>query len=138
MASLITSLHQSLNVTPSDDGNAQVTVSIPSDLLDDYIGLLESLSGFVNAINHQKHIAKLHAASEQTKEGFQFKASYHKQIVKDYDRHLSQGLTRKEAIKRISADLRKDKHPWRCPDLIRSSLIEAGRPGRVGRPRRQS
>lgn len=137
MAPLITSLHQSLQVTPAEDDQVQVTVTLPADLLNDFVGLLDSLSGFVTAINHQKHLARLRDDSEETKKRFQFKAQFNKRLVRDYDRYRSQGLTRKDAIKQLSADLHKENHPWRCPDLIRSALIEAGRPGRIGRPSRK-
>lgn len=94
MTSLITSLHQSLEVIPSDDGQVKVTVSLPSELLNDFIGLLESLSGFVGAINHQKHLVRLRDASDHTKTCHQNKILHHKRLVKEYDRHISQGLSR--------------------------------------------
>ena len=78
MSSLITSLHQSLKVTPSGNDQVTVTVTLPSDLLNDYVSLLESLSGFVNAINHQKHIDRLWSDSEETKKCFQFKRNHYK------------------------------------------------------------
>lgn len=68
MTSLITSLHQSLEITPLDGDQVKVTVTLPSELLSDYQSLLESLTGFVNAINHRKHLERLKAASDQTRD----------------------------------------------------------------------
>ena len=48
MTSLFSYLHNSLKVTPPTDITAMVI--LPSELLNDYVGLLDSLSGFVNAI----------------------------------------------------------------------------------------
>lgn len=136
MPSLITSLHQSLKITPLDGDQVKVTVTLPSELLNDYYDLLKSLTGFVNAINHQKHLERLKLRADQTQQSFRNRSQLFKRIVKDYDCYLLQGLTRNEAIKQISANLRNENHPWRSPDLVRKCLIEAGRPGRVGRPRR--
>lgn len=80
----------------------------------------------------------MRAAADFTQKSFHDKQAYLKRIVKDYDCYLLQGLDRKEAIKQISSDLRSENHPWSFPDLVRSSLIEAGRPGRIGRPRKNS
>ena len=137
MTSLITSLHQSLEVTPTDNDQVKVTVTLPSDLFNDYFNLLESLTGFVNAINHQKHHAKLKAAADHTQECQQHSSQHNKRIVKDYDGYLAQGLTRNEAIKFISVDLRKDDHPWCSVDAVKICLNRAGRPARIGRPRKQ-
>ena len=137
MTSLITSLHQSLEVTPLDNDQVQVSVILPSDLFNDYFQLLESLTGFVNAINLEKHKAKLKAAADNTQECHLHTKQHHQRIVKDYDGYMAQGLTRNEAIKLISADLRKDDHPWCSVDLVKISLNKVGRPARIGRPRRQ-
>ncbi len=137
MTSLITSLHQSLEITPLDNDQVQVTVVLPSDLLNSYQSLLESLAGFVSAINHQKHHQRLRAAADLSVKAVLSKADYHKRLVKSYDDYTASGLSRTDAIKRISADLSKEKHPWAGVDLVRKSLIEAGRSGRVGRPARR-
>lgn len=83
MTSLITSLHQSLEITPLDGDQVKVTVTLPSELLSDYQSLLESLTGFVNAINHRKHLERLKAASDQTRDSFLNRSRYFKRIVKD-------------------------------------------------------
>jgi riboflavin synthase len=45
-------------------------------------------------------------------------------------------MARNEAIKQIADDLRTENHPWRAADLVRKTLVAAGRGGRSGRPSR--
>lgn len=138
MPLLIDQLHTSLNVTPLDDNQVRVEVTLPSDLFNDYQSLLESLTGFINAINHQKHLRQLKEDADYTAKAQKAKRDYYRRIVKDYDGYQVQDLTRSESIKRISQSLKADNHPWHSPDLVRRSLIDAGRPGRTAARRKKS
>lgn len=140
MTSLFSYLHKSLKVTPLEENQVEVTVTLQSDEYVHYLRLLDSLTGFIRTINSKTKLAK-HKNSDYSKfEQDQARATkdkYYKRIVQGFDLYTSQGLDRKAAIKQIGADLRKENHPWSSPDLVRFSLRDAGRPGRVGRPRRQ-
>ncbi len=82
--------------------------------------------------------AKAHYESEEyAEETGKVKAQYYSRLVATFDLYTSQGFDRKAAIKQISADLRRENHPWSSPDLVRPSLVAAGRGGRPSRPRRQ-
>ena len=140
MISRLHFLNDNLTATPIGDDQVQITVTLPADYLFHFSVLLDSLTGFVDVLKREDKLSRTKAdrAAKQFDEQAQRNlASYHQRIVKAYDAYTSQGLNRNAAIKQISADLRADSHPWSSPDLVRPSLIEAGRSGRVGRPRRQ-
>ena len=141
MTSLLLHLHDSLKVTPLEDNQVQVTVTLQSDEFIHYVRLLDSLTGFLRVIKNKNRSAKTKAhydSKEYAEETAKTKDQYYSRIVKLFDLYTSQGLNRSSAIKQIGADLRKEKHPWSSPDLVRFSLADAGRPGRVGRPRKTS
>lgn len=120
-------------VTPLDDNRVMISFTIPAELLDDFTKLFDSLSGFIRIIQREKRLARLKRQSQSdlySKQAEQTKLLYYQRIVKAYDKYTGQGLSRTAAIKQISILLRKEKHPWASTDLIRSSLIDAGRPGR--------
>ena len=128
MTSLFSYLHNSLKVTPLEDGQVQVIVVLPSDLFLDYIRILDSLTGFAKTLRRKSKLLKPyvpdpHVISQRDK--------YYQRIVTLYDSYTSQGTKRTAAIKQISADLRKENHPWSSPDLVRPSLVAAGRPRRT-------
>jgi len=140
MTSLFQYLHDSLKVTPTNDDQLEVTVTLPTDHFLHYVRLLDSLTGFVHVINKHARLERLkdkEYAEYQAKEAERNLARYHERLAELFDHYTSQGLDRKATVKQISADLRKEKHPWSSPDLVRPSLVKAGRGGRPGRPRRQ-
>lgn len=127
-----------LKVNVVDDSNVEVAVVIPSDELSECLRLLESISGVLAFLKSRQRIAKMiqHSRSEEFKAKCQRNIdNYHKRIVAEYDRFIAQGLCRKDAIKQVCAVLRAEKHPWCADFLVRPALIEAGRPGRMGKPR---
>lgn len=141
MSSLLFSISRKPDITLLDDNRIRISFTIPAELLEDFSKLFDALSGFIRIIEREKRLARCKALSEahsQSQQAEQVKQRYYDRIVTAYDRLTGQGLSRTSAIKRISADLRKENHPWASVDLVRSSLIAAGRPGRIGRPRRQS
>ncbi|MDA3904083.1 MAG: hypothetical protein PF441_11630 [Desulfuromusa sp.] len=140
MTSLLLHLHDSLKVTPLEDNQVQVTVTLQSDEFIHYVRLLDSLTGFLHVIKNKDRLAKAKAhyeSEEYAEETGKVKAQYYSRLVASFDLYTSQGFDRKAAIKQISADLRRENHPWSSPDLVRPSLVAAGRGGRPGRPRRQ-
>ena len=133
-------LQDNLEVTPLDSDQVQITVTIPADYLFQFSQLIDCLSGFVQVLQRQEKISrskKAYDSEEFRKEAQENIQRYYQRIAKSFDNYTSQGLDRKNAIKQIAAELRAEGHPWSSPDLVRPSLIKAGRPGRVGRPRRQ-
>ncbi len=137
MTSLFSFLHNNLKVTPLDDGQVEVTVNLPSDLFLHYIRLFDSLTGFIQTVDRKARLTKTKATEDYQNETKRNLERYQERLVQAYDLHISNGLNRNAAIKQISTDLRSEKHPWSSPDLVRPSLIAAGRSGRIGRPRRQ-
>jgi uncharacterized protein YoaH (UPF0181 family) len=133
-------LQDNLEVTPLDSDQVQITVTIPADYLFQFSQLIDCLSGFVQVLQRQEKISrskKTYDSEEFRKEAQENIQHYYQRISKSFDHYISQGLDRNNAIKQIAAELRAEEHPWSSPDLVRPSLIKAGRPGRVGRPRRQ-
>jgi len=131
-------LTDNLKVTPLRNNQVKVTVTIPADFLIQYTQLLDSLSGFVEVLRKQETLSKLNHKPTRKKRENEAKKNidaYHKRLVKAYDTYISQGLDRNSAIKQISVDLRASNHPWCAIELIRPSLIKAGRSGKTGRPR---
>ncbi|MFK5925105.1 MAG: hypothetical protein QM483_00615 [Desulfuromusa sp.] len=140
MTLLVNLLQDNLKVTPTEDDQITISVTLPSEYLHHYIQLLNSLTGFTQIIKRQARLAKAKDSSynvEADRQSKLYKEQYHARIVKLFDQYTSQGLNRNSSIKKIGADLRKEKHPWSSPDLVRFSLGAAGRPGRPGRPRRK-
>ncbi len=139
MTSAPSFLLDQLTVTPLDDGQVSVTVNLPPELVKDYCRFLESLAGFFQ-VAHRKSRLALVASRVKSQADNQVVSltlvAYRERLVKAFDLYTSSGLDRKEAIKRIAADLRAEGHPWRSVDLVRIPLVEAGRSGRPGRPRR--
>ena len=136
--SLESTLLDKLIVTPTDDDQVTITVTLPSDHLYHFINLLDSLIGFTRIVKRKERLARAKASSynaETDRQAELSKKRYYDRIVKLFDLYTSQGLNRNSAIKQIGADLRKENHLWSSPDLARFSLAAAGRPGRVGRPR---
>ena len=139
MTSLFSYLHRSLKVTPTDNKEElQVTVNLPADLVIHYVKVLDSLTGFARTINSKAKLASLKDPDFEKHlavQGRIAKENYYKRIVEEYDLYTADGLTRYEVIKKISAGLRAENHQWSSPDLVRPSLVEAGRSGRPGRSR---
>ena len=125
MTSLFSYLHSSLKVTLLEDDQVQVTVNLPSDLFLDYIRILDSLTGFAKTLRSKSKLLKPYVPDPHVTSK---RDQYYQRIVALYDSYSSQGLKRTAAIKQISADLRKENHPWSSPDLVRPSLVAAGRP----------
>lgn len=129
-----------LTVKPAADGLVAVTVLLPPDLVRDYCRFLESLADFFHTVDRK---AKIEFASQRAAAQAAFHveaqrrlAEYRARLVTAFDAYTTQGFVRKEAVKRVAADLRAELHPWCGVDLVRSQLVAAGRGGRAGRPRR--
>lgn len=122
------------------DGLVAVTVLLPPDLVRDYCRFLESLADFFHTVDRKATIelASLRAATQATfhADGQRRLGEYRARLVTAFDTYTALGLDRKEAIKRVAADLRAESHPWCAVDLVRSQLVAAGRGGRAGRPLR--
>ena len=140
MTSPMPDLQSSLKVQPDGD-QIQVTVTLPAELTNDFVHLLESLTRLAHSVriksHHQQRVVSDHRHHLDQK-AQQNKQEYYQRLRHLFDRFADQGLNRQTIIKKISAVLRKNNHPWSSPDLVRSSLSAAGRSGRPGRPRRQS
>ena len=136
MTSPVNLLRDGLTVTPTEDGRVSVTVVLPPDLVTDYCRFLDSLAGFFQSINRKSSLASLEARSAaRAPEAQAARAEYAASLVAAYDRYTAEGLSRKEAIRQISADLRAKSHPWSSADLVRRQLVASGRSGVIGRPR---
>ncbi len=59
MTSLSPFLRDNLKVTPADNEQIEVTVSLPADVLPHYVRLLESLSGFFQFVTRQAKYAQI-------------------------------------------------------------------------------
>lgn len=127
-------------INPAPDGLVAITVLLPPDLVRDYCRFLESLTDFFHTVDRKATIelASQRAAAQVAfhAEAQRRLAEYRARLVAAFDAYTACGLDRKEAVKRIAADLRVESHPWCGVDLVRSQLVAAGRGGRSGRPRR--
>jgi hypothetical protein len=130
-------LSDKLTVKTVADGQFAITVVLSADLVREYCQLLESLAAFFYQVNRKSITASAeHQATSRTLDlqAERYATEYRCRLVTSYDAYRSSGLTRNEAIKQIAADLRSESHPWRSADLVRVTLIAAGRGGRRGRP----
>jgi hypothetical protein len=135
----VLSLKDNLVVKALDADQVTVTVTLPAHLVQSYCLFLDSLAEFFRVAGHRSTVA---LAQERVKTGELDRQAnsnieaYRRRIVASFDAYTSQGLNRQDAIQRISAELRIERHPWRSPEAVRATLVEAGRSGRPGRPRR--
>jgi len=130
-----------LTVTPLDDQHVEVSITIQTDYLLDFIKLFDSLTHFVRLVKNKDRIERNRArynSKDHEEESHQLKEQYYSRLVNLFDQYTDEGFDRKTTVKRISATLRKENHPWSSPDLVRPSLVAAGRGGRIGRPRKTS
>ncbi len=114
MTSLFHYLQDTLKVTPLDDDQVQVTVTLPTEHFLHFARILDSLCGLVASVNSRTRLAKFQAAAEALKFNEQCEANqqdYYRYIVERFDRYTAEGLNRNQAIKRIGADLREVNHP---------------------------
>ena len=132
-------LRDRLEVRSLDDGQVAVTVVLPSDLVRDYCRFLDALTSFFHTVQNKTTVAQAQAkaaAAVLDQKADEALTAFRSRVAAAFDRHTAQGLTRKEAVKAIAAELRAEDHPWRSPELVRATLVEAGRGSRGGRPRR--
>ena len=130
-------LKDSLTVSPTDDGQVAVTVLLPPDLVREYCRFIDSFLSFFQSVQRKSNIATIPTRSTRPNPDKEAAlAAYTSQVVSSFDQYTTEGLDRKTAIRRISADLRAINHPWRFPEQVRLTLVAAGRGGRPGRPRR--
>ena len=129
MTSLLSNLREHLQITPLNDDQVQVNFVLPCDLLFDYLHVLDSLTGLVKTVRSKVRHAKYSDSSADTF-STQARDRFYERVVSLYDLYRSQGLKRTATIKRISAELRVENHPWASVDLVRKALNAAGRPGR--------
>lgn len=140
MTSFMPDLLTSLKVQSVDD-QVQVTITLPAELTTDFVQLLETLTRLAQSIKHKtRHQQRQQSESRryQDQQAQQNKQRYYERLQDLFDQFTTQGDNRQTIVKKISAVLRNENHPWSSPDLVRPSLAAAGRPGRPGRPRRQS
>jgi len=125
-----------LTVTPLDDQHVEVSITIQTDYLLDFIKLFDSLTHFVRLVKNKDRIERNRAkynSKAHAEESHQLKQQYYVRLVNLFDQYTDQGYDRKTSIKKVSATLRKENHPWSSPDLVRPSLIAAGRGARSSR-----
>lgn len=129
-----------VTLAPASDGLVAVTVLLPPDHISGYINFLESLSSFFSTVNRKlknDHLTQtaedLAARQEMSRRQLE---DYNASLSSSFDTYTLDGLDRREAVKKICADLRAVDHPWRSFDLVSSQLVKLGRGGRSGRPRR--
>jgi len=135
------SLSDGLTVEPADDGNVSVTVVLPPDLVADYCQFLDALSNFFRVTKRKASLVEslVRATSpERLEEVERSLSDYRSLLVTSFDSYVESGLDRKEAVKRVAADLRAKSHPWCAVHVVRSQLVLAGRGGKPGRPRHPS
>lgn len=125
-----------LTVTPLDDSNVEVSITVQTEYLLDYLKLFDSLTNFVRLVKNKDRIARNRAkynSKQFDDEAKQRKLAYYSRIATLFDEYTDQGYDRKTSIKKVSATLRKENHPWSSPDLVRPSLVAAGRGARSRR-----
>ena len=125
MKSSLSFLQDDLSISPLDDDRVRVTVVLPSVYVSQFVHLVDSLSGFVQALNRQSKFEQRQAerdSQEFKEQAKHVKAEYHKLIAKLFDKYTAQGLNRAESIKRIGTDLRAMKHCLLLAVLV--SLVE--------------
>jgi hypothetical protein len=116
--------------------SVRVSVIIPERLVNDFSILLKTMlrvSGSYPLDFKSVPSSRLLASSSdspdlQSSLCLKAKSDFYARIVPLYDFYISQGFSRTSSIKRISQELSAEKHPWSSIDLVRISLVEAGRP----------
>ncbi len=130
MTSLFSFLRHDLKVTPLDNNQVKVTLTLPAHLVFLFLRFLDSMTGIVQAVDSKARLHHCQSIDNSISEGIRTRDLYYQRIVTAYDHYQSQGMKRTAAINQISADLRKEDHKWNSVDLVRAALVAAGRPRR--------
>ena len=141
MTSLFSYLTDNLRVSPAENDHLEVTVTLPAEHFRHFLQLLNSLTGFANIVNKHERLTRIKAGELSEKRAAEAQRTldkYYERLALLYDQYTSEGLSRTAAIKKICALLRSENHPWHSIDLVRPSLIKAGRPWKRGRARKKS
>ncbi len=118
-------------VTPLADDLVEVSLTLPDDLVHDFLLVLDSLTNLATIVRAKTRLARYKDKADDILQAERFKerdAFFYARVVNLYDCHMARGLKRDAAIKLISQELRKEKHPWASIELVRSSLVAGGRP----------
>ena len=131
MTSPLSHLSDNLKVTPLDDNQVEVTLTLPDDLVQDYLNVSDSLTGLATTFRSKTRLARYKDKVDDIlqQERCRFRDAFYERVVSLCDGHLDHGYKRSAAIKLISKELCKEKHIWSSVELVRSALVAGGRPG---------
>ncbi len=131
MTSPLSSHQLNPKVTPLDNDLVEVTLTLPDDLVHDFLLVLDSLTSLATIVRSKTRLAKYKDKADDflQEERFQERDAFYARVVNLYDCHIARGIKRTAAIKLISQELRKEKHVWSSIELVRSALVAGGRPG---------
>ena len=118
------------HVSAVKDGYVFLSIALPEGMTRAYITLLESLNGLFRCMD-----IKSRSVSSQAKvydqnhmaEVKQRGAAFSEKVCSLFDGFMSQGMDRKEAIKRVNHALKAEKEPWATYELVTSTLSKAGK-----------
>ncbi len=138
MTSPLSSHQLKPKVTPLDDDLVEVSLTLPDDLVHDFLLVLDSLTSLATIVRAKTRLAKYKDKSQDIfeQERLNERDAFYARVVNLYDCHIARGIKRDAAIKLISQELRKEKHVWSSVELVRSALVAGGRPRSVSRNRR--
>lgn len=118
-----------------DKDQVVLSIAMPEGMVRGFVPLLQSLHGFFRFAELKLRIQKSEEAAidpreiERRKESL---AKFRKYVCQIYDGLISQGLERKEAVKRTNQALKAKKHPWANRSTIEDVLRAAGKFRRKG------
>jgi hypothetical protein len=113
-----------------DANTARLSVLVSSSVVDEVSQILKSVLKISSSSVQEKTLDREKSLEFVDDIYQQNVTEYYALIVGLYDDYTKLGHSRTAAIKRISLKLRSEGHPWASVDLIRSSLVSAGRPCR--------
>lgn len=112
------------------DGRVYLTFSLPVGLTHGFMTLLGSMHGFMHQLDRLTAIKraelKAHDPDEINKRR-EFQAHFTELCLEHFDRFISQGCTKKEALSRTNEALKSENHPWASYALVRDQISASGR-----------
>ncbi|AJE04862.1 hypothetical protein [Geobacter pickeringii] len=118
------------HVSGAQDGYVFLSVALPEGMTRGFVTLLESLCGFMRAVDVKSRSASAQARAmdpAKIKERDQRQADFREEVCTLFDSFTAQGMERKEAVKRTNSALKASGSPWASYDVVLSVLRSCGR-----------
>lgn len=118
------------HVSGAKDGYVCLSIALPEGMTRGFVSMLESLCCFMRAVDVKSRSASAYAKVMDPaflEERERLHEEFKREVCALFDGFTSQGVERKEAIKRTNASLKASGSPWATFDTVQGVLRSCGR-----------